>query len=248
MKLGDRLQMIANEIQQGETMADIGTDHGFLPIYLWQTSKCPKVIMTDISRGSLEKARNDCRAECPDTEFDFRLGSGIEVLEEGEVDAVVIAGMGGLLMCDILGHDPQKAHSIRKYILQPRNNIGKLRCWLQDNGYEIIRENLVREGRYICEILTISTLSDFNRESDDSFTEYEDDFIKAAAFEFPHSLIDKSNELTEEYLRKKLKKQESILENIKNNSSNTVEDSEFVRVKIVLIQKMLKELNCNEKR
>ena len=61
MKLTPRLQVIANEIQQGETMADIGTDHGFLPLYLWEKGISPQVIMADISRGSLEKAAENCR-------------------------------------------------------------------------------------------------------------------------------------------------------------------------------------------
>ncbi len=60
MKLSNRLQYIADEIRWGETMADIGTDHGFLPLYLLNICKCPKVIMTDISRGSLKKAEENC--------------------------------------------------------------------------------------------------------------------------------------------------------------------------------------------
>ena len=60
MKLSDRLQLIADEIKVGETMADIGCDHGFLPIYLMSEKKCPKAIMTDISEGSLQKAKDNC--------------------------------------------------------------------------------------------------------------------------------------------------------------------------------------------
>ncbi|MBR5230415.1 MAG: tRNA (adenine(22)-N(1))-methyltransferase TrmK, partial [Firmicutes bacterium] len=81
VKLTPRLQKIANEIKAGETMADIGTDHGFLPIYLWEEGISPNVIMADISRGSLDKARDNCRMLHPEQEFDLRLGSGIEVLE-----------------------------------------------------------------------------------------------------------------------------------------------------------------------
>ena len=118
IKLTPRLKTIAEEIEKGETMADIGTDHGFLPIYLWEAGLCPKVIMTDISRGSLSKADENCRSLHPETEFDLRLGSGLEVLSCGEVDSVVIAGMGGILMTEILGADVQKAWSFRKLILQ----------------------------------------------------------------------------------------------------------------------------------
>ena len=79
-------------------MADIGTDHGFLPVYLWEAGISPHVIMADISRGSLDKARDNCEMLHPGQDFDLRLGSGIEVLADGEVDAVAIAGMGGILM------------------------------------------------------------------------------------------------------------------------------------------------------
>lgn len=161
IKLTERLQLLADQIEKNETMADIGTDHGFLPIYLWENQISPKVIMADISPGSLDKARNNGREMYPDQDFDLRLGSGIEVLQNGEVDAVVIAGMGGKLMTEILGKDPEKTKSFKKIVMQPRNGQGKLRCWLIEHGFHITKESLVREGKYICEIITAKT-SDTN--------------------------------------------------------------------------------------
>lgn len=108
MKLSDRLQLIADEINIGETMADIGTDHGFLPLYLLDSGKCPHVIMADISPGSLKKAEENCQLYDKTREYDLRLGNGIDVLADGEVDVVAIAGMGGLLICDILGWNLKK--------------------------------------------------------------------------------------------------------------------------------------------
>lgn len=154
IKLTDRLQTLADQIKQNETMADIGTDHGFLPIFLWENKISPKVIMADVSSGSLDKARCNCADLYPDEEFDLRLGNGIQVLDKGEVDAVVIAGMGGKLIAQILGEDTEKTKSFKKLVLQPRNGQGKLRCWLVENDFSIIRESLVREGKYICEVIT----------------------------------------------------------------------------------------------
>lgn len=202
IKLTPRLNTIAEEIEKGETMADIGTDHGFLPIYLWEAGLCPKVIMTDISRGSLSKADENCRSLHPETEFDLRLGSGLEVLSWGEVDSVVIAGMGGILMTEILGADVQKAWSFRKLILQPRNRIGQLRWWLYNNGFSISGEKLVREGKFICEVLTVVP-----KEMAVAGDLGPDDI----EYEFPHKLIDFKNELTEEYLEKKLNLERLIL-------------------------------------
>lgn len=205
IKLTPRLKTIADEIENGETMADIGTDHGFLPLYLWEMGVCPHVIMTDISKGSLSKAEENCRSLHPDTAFDLRLGSGIEVLDTGEVEAVVIAGMGGILMTGILGADIEKSWSFKKLVLQPRNRIGQLRWWLYNNGFCISNEKLVREGKYICEVLTVVP-----REIAVTGDLGPDDI----EYEFPHKLIDFKNELTEEYLNKKLNLEKMILKSM----------------------------------
>ncbi len=155
IKLTDRLQVLADQIEEQETMADIGTDHGFLPIALWERKICPHVILTDVSSGSLEKACQTGYAAYPGQKFDLRLGSGLRVLKQGEVDAVVIAGMGGILMTEILGEDLEKTRSFQKLVLQPRSGQGKLRHWLICHDFQITRESLVREGKYICEILTV---------------------------------------------------------------------------------------------
>ena len=105
--------------------------------YLWENRICPKVIMADVSRGSLDKARDNCAMLYPGEVFDLRLGSGLEVLEDSEVDTVVIAGMGGILMTLIMTDDINKTMSMGKYVLQPRISSGRLRHWLLSNGFSI---------------------------------------------------------------------------------------------------------------
>lgn len=153
IKLSDRLQKIADFIEPGESVADIGTDHGFLPIALWDQGKSPHVILSDINSGPLEKARFNINKHFPDKEFDIRIGSGIRTIRHAEVDDVVIAGMGGLLIAEILGDDLEKSKSYRKLILQPRNAQNKLRAWMLENGFTISDEVLVRERKYLCEII-----------------------------------------------------------------------------------------------
>lgn len=228
MKLRSRLQKMADEIKQGETMADIGTDHGFLPIYLYQQGICPRVILADISRGSLDKAVENCRACIPAADLDFRLGDGISVLNKGEVDDIVIAGMGGALIADIMGSDPELSHSFRKFILQPRNNIGLLRQWLYENGYAITREQLAAEGRFICVVITA--------EYDPEKTNVEEDF------EYPDSLAGFRNELTVEYLSRERNKYIKIVDNIEKNSNNTENESELAKKHIETIDRLLKEM------
>ena len=135
-------------------MADIGTDHGFLPLYLWEKGISPKVIMCDISEPSLAKAKGAAGSYQFGSELSFRAGDGLRVLDSGEVDDIVIAGMGGLLIVDILSDDMNKTMSFKKYIFQPRNNSGRLRYWLVSHGFDITRNQLVREGKFICEVIT----------------------------------------------------------------------------------------------
>ncbi|HVI41613.1 MAG TPA: class I SAM-dependent methyltransferase [Anaerovoracaceae bacterium] len=153
LKLSDRLQKIADFIAPGESIADIGTDHGFLPIALWESKKSPYVILSDINTGPLEKAKANIKKYFPEKDFDIRIGSGLHTLKPAEVDAVVIAGMGGLLISEILGDDLTKSKSYKKLILQPRNAQDKLRAWLFENGFAITDEVLVKEGKYLCEII-----------------------------------------------------------------------------------------------
>ena len=210
IKLTPRLKMLAMEINEGETMADIGTDHGFLPIFLIQNKISPYAIMADISKGSLQKAEDNCKINLiPDKDrFDLRLGSGIQILKTGEVDAVVIAGMGGILMTEILGYDIDKSKSFKRIILQPRSQIGFLRYWLYNNGFSISKEQLVREGTNICEVLTVIPKEmAITRGMDSECVEYE----------FPHTLVDFKGELTLEYLSKNLKKEEFILSQMKKS-------------------------------
>ena len=231
MKLTPRLQKIADEIKPGETMADIGTDHGFLPLFLWEQGISPQVIMADISKGSLDKAAENCRLLAPDTDFDLRLGSGLEVLAPGEVDTVVMAGIGGNLICELLGKDLQKSWSFSKYILQPRRHIGRLRFWLYDNGFSITNEQLVREGKFICEVLTVVPKEvAMTRQMNAEDIEYE----------FPLSLVRFRNDLTAEYLQGKLRLEREILESMKMGSLTTPKELQKQEYRVYYLTTLLR--------
>ncbi|MGF6375585.1 tRNA (adenine22-N1)-methyltransferase [Clostridiales Family XIII bacterium PM5-7] len=233
MMLSDRLALIANQINQGETMADIGTDHGFLPIHLWETEKCPKVIMADISEQSLQKAMDNCTERYPEQDFDFRLGNGIDVLANGEVENVVIAGMGGILITDILGWDLVKSHSINKYILQPRTHTGVLRRWLANNGFSIVRELLVRESKFIWEILVVTNRTENSSTSVPTSDE---------EFDYPDSLLTFRGPLTAEFLQNRLAIETGILQTIVEHSKNAETASISCQKKIKRIEHLLSEL------
>ncbi len=228
--LTDRLQMIADEIQQGETMADIGTDHGFLPLHLWENGISPSVIMCDVSEPSLAKAKAAAGAYQFGNELDFRAGDGLQVLTAGEVEDIVIAGMGGLLIRDIMSFDLQKTCSFRKFVLQPRNNSGLLRYWLAYHNFDIVKNQLVREGKFICEIITaeppksaeIAVLGPSEPLPD----------AGEACWELPEDMIGLQPELACEYAQVKLGIEEKILEGILRSCNVEEADINIVRKRI----------------
>ena len=166
IKLTERLQGIADLIPPGSRVADIGTDHGYIPIWLKQSGRSDYIVAGDIHEGPLRKMEDHMeRYLGEDREGIYpRKGSGFQVFETGEADTAVLAGMGGLLMIDILSEDPEKTASLKRLILQPRNAQDKLRKWLLDNGFFIADEKLVRESRFVWEILLVETEGCFTGE------------------------------------------------------------------------------------
>lgn len=233
MKLSERLQVIADEINAGETVADIGTDHGFLPLYLIEHGRSPKVIMADISSGSLKKAEENCKLFRCSGDYELRLGNGIDILDYGEVDVVTIAGMGGLLIADILDWDLKKSRSIKRYILQPRNKPGKLRNYLSAHGFHIVKESLVKEGKFLCEILTVES----------GKKEEGIPHLYCAEDDYPDALITFRNPLTEEYLKTRLKTEEWIYEQIIREGTHGEEQGKERFSRIVRLKQLIQTLN-----
>jgi tRNA (adenine22-N1)-methyltransferase len=158
IRLSERLARIASYIEDREGIADVGTDHGYLPIYLLERNPNRRVIFTDVNEGPLSKTRNIIEKEQPYMDvddFDLRIGDGLIPIKKGEVDAVAIAGMGGILIKDILAADIDKTKSFKKLILQPRTASDKLRKWLIDNDLYIYDEDLAYENGRISEIIAV---------------------------------------------------------------------------------------------
>lgn len=141
--LSKRLQCIADFISGNAIVADIGTDHGMLPCYLVQNKNAKCVIATDISELSLNKTvflANRCKLEeC----IQCRVGDGLSTLRPYETDTVVIAGMGGVLISEIIEGSPLVAESILVFILQPMTADAELRQYLFSHGFSIEDEKLI---------------------------------------------------------------------------------------------------------
>ncbi|WKY46744.1 class I SAM-dependent methyltransferase [Eubacteriaceae bacterium ES3] len=155
IKLPPRLKRIAECASGFQTLADIGTDHGYIPVKMIQEGRVKGAIACDINRMPLQKAEDLIQANHLSDKIKTRLGSGLSVLEENEADLVVIAGMGGVLISDILEASEKVAKSVNTLILQPMNAQNVLRHYLEDNGYNIVGEALAKEGKRVYEILIV---------------------------------------------------------------------------------------------
>lgn len=145
MTLSDRLSAVAAMITPGLRVADVGCDHGYLPIYLVKNGISPFVYAMDVGVGPLDRAREHIMQSGLEDQIELRLSDGLTHLNEGEADCVVMAGMGGRLMIDILKRGEEVCREIQEFILQPQSEIESVRHFLEENGYRIISEDIVLE-------------------------------------------------------------------------------------------------------
>ncbi len=175
LKLTPRLLSIARCVSVGARMADIGTDHGYLPVRLILDGIIPCAIAADLRRGPLERARETAQRYGVTDRISFRLCDGLSQVREGETDTVVIAGMGGENIAAILNAAPWTKNA-KHLLLQPMTGLPEFRGWLAANGYSIRCEHISREGKRLYSIMEVSggtmeplTLSEqwAGRQSDD---------------------------------------------------------------------------------
>lgn len=149
MQLSRRLRTVAAMVPVGCRLADIGTDHAYIPIYLVQEGIIPSAIAADINRGPLARAQENIRRYGLENRIETRLSDGLHALRDGEMDAVLIAGMGGLLTVRILEEGKPSLAGCRELILQPQSELRSVRAYLEEEGYAIVEEDLVlEEGKY----------------------------------------------------------------------------------------------------
>lgn len=149
MELSKRLQAVADLVTPGGIVADIGTDHGYIPIWLVESKKNPGAIAMDINKGPLAAAKAHILEYGLSDYIETRLSDGVMALKPGEADSIVIAGMGGALVIKILTEGRDVLDAVGECILQPQSELFKVRKFLQENGYRITEEDMVFEdGKY----------------------------------------------------------------------------------------------------
>lgn len=140
-KITPRLKMVADLVPKCDLVADIGTDHGYLPIYLVNKGVCESAIAADINEGPLSAARKNIALTRVKDKIETVLSDGLKKIDKA--DCVTICGMGGELMCEILSH---RKEGQTCFVLQPQRSYDVLRCYLAQNGFEIKKEALSCEG------------------------------------------------------------------------------------------------------
>ena len=154
MQLDDRLQALADFVPKGCRAADIGTDHGYLAIDLIREDKATFVVAGDLNQGPYEAAKRTVHENgIVEDQISVRLGNGLQVLAPGEVDTVCIAGMGGILMTQILEQSMDVTDKLTTLVLQPMNGAMELRSWLYRHKWHIVDEALAVDDGRIYEII-----------------------------------------------------------------------------------------------
>ena len=149
IKLDTRLKMAAEEVRKGKRIADIGTDHAYLPAYLIENGICPSAIAADIGKGPLENAKKVVSSSKDlSDKIELRLSDGLKEIEENEIDDIIIAGMGGILIAEILSAAPWVKNESKRLILQPMSHAEDVRKYLCENGFEIIKEKASTDGKH----------------------------------------------------------------------------------------------------
>ena len=208
MKLTDRLLKIASLVDNGKRIADIGTDHGYIPVYLLNQNKIQYAILGDVNKGPLENARKEVTRNKLQDKVDLRLGSGIEVLKENEVDEIIIAGMGGMLINNLLKANEKVAHTTEKLILQPMQAPEELRMFL----YQILDEHLVREEHRLYEIIVCK------------YEGLEPQEIDPIYYEIGLKLIENNDPLLNDFIENKIRINQNVLKKLEGKEGQGIED------------------------
>lgn len=228
MELSKRLMCIVNNMDKCESVIDVGTDHGYIPIYAVKNKICTKAIASDINKGPKEKAESNVRFEGVSDKIQCRLGAGLATVKFGEVESAIIAGMGGNLIRDIIVQDIKKVQKFKYMILQPAQNAEILREFLYKGPFEILKEDLVIDENIFYEVFKVK----YNKI--DEVKVKEDSFY----YEVSTRLIEDKHPLIKDFIENKLDRYKTILSFIKEDTESAVKRKEEITAKI----KRLKEL------
>lgn len=216
--LSDRLQKIADMVRTSGPYGDIGTDHGYLPIFLVENNKIKKALACDVNKGPLEGAANHISEYGLSTRIETRLSNGLEKIEPGEIKSATISGMGGNLIISILEKGMAVVRELDELIISPQSDIAKARQFLIDNELYIDDEDcLFDEGKFY-QIIHIG------REKNSVYEEAEKlGFDRELCLEYGPILLSRRHPAMMEFLSKKITKLQSVKDTMEENLPRAIE-------------------------
>ena len=206
--LSKRLQNVADMVTKGYIVADIGTDHGYVPIYLIKNGIVPKAYAMDINEGPLKIADKNIRLEGLQDKITTVLSDGMNEMTSEMAESVVIAGMGGDLITDILNRG-KNIKGIKELVLSPHKRVDIVRKYLLDNNWKITDENMVIDNNKYYTILK-------------AVPEREESEYDVAELMYGRLLLLTKNPVLKQYLEKENKMYEEVLKKVENSKNETI--------------------------
>lgn len=224
----NRLETIKSMVSKCDTVADIGTDHGYVAEMLLTDNTAKKVIATDLNEGPLNRAIEYMTSKKLNQKCDFRLGSGLTVLKKNEADAIIIAGMGGDLISEILRVSNDIASGAKQLILQPMTAYDKLRKFLYESGYTITDENIVKELHHYYFIIKAQP--------------GKDKAVNEIYYELSKHLLEKKDSIMYEYIDKLINTNIKIIKNLEETGNKDYKEKiEKLKYKNNIIRELIKK-------
>jgi len=208
MKLSKRLETIASFVPEGSAVADIGTDHGYIPIHLVQEGKAKHAIAMDVRKGPLLRAQAHIHEAGLEAHVEVRLSDGLLKLEQNEADCVVIAGMGGELIIHILEEGRGLWEGIPHWVLSPHSELDKVRRFLEEQEFFTWRETMIKEeGKFY----TVMGINRTNKAGEKDNREI--------SYRYGRSLIESKDPVLKEYLKKEEEQLEQIMSGLSESQT-----------------------------
>lgn len=233
-KLSKRLETVAKYIPEGNRLADIGSDHAYLPCHVVKKNIISFAIAGEVVEGPFQSAKKQVELEGLTGKIQVRKGDGLEVIELGEIDVITIAGMGGALIANILEQGKDKLSTVKRLILQPNISAISIRNWFIHHGWELITEEILEEDGKIYEVLVA--------EKGDPLKPYNSQEIQKGLLLGPFL----SSEKSEIFLKKwknEVENWERIVIQLEGGASEKQENMkklEELKLKIQMVQEALK--------
>lgn len=207
------MKAVADMVTSGGRVCDIGCDHALVSIYLAANGISRHVIASDVRTGPCEAARENIALHKVSDKVELRLGYGLDTIEAGEADTIIIAGMGGMLMTDILERGLAVFSGAKQLVLQPQSDVEHVRRFVCGHGWHIQAENMVKDaGKYYVIINAACKDAAVADEGRDAFchTDREEEIY----YKYGYHLIREKNAVLAEYLTKKRSKYLAISESL----------------------------------